>query len=382
MRDGRDVWVFGEALHRAAAVADPLCDEELPPVERIVAGITDAEGVALYRHLAGPLAGERLQTWVRAPLAWPVEEPGAAKHSRFLEARARAAMVPDLVPLDVQRWLYEEARGLSTSWMLDLLGRRELPWLLDEATVAAAALERAETERERWSWGDCAKLPDSFLPAVQRRVLSDAPDDAELVGLLRWLETRGAELGDLVAALLRFISHHKLGTHTHGWLRDTLDSRTRWSRHGRDVLLTLIELEAWDQIIGLVGSVLRACDPTKDPDGEERHRIALGIHDAFARALVRVTERALARGATDEAIGALHGLAALHPLTSVRRLVHHLHDKPGVTAEVAEFIRLNEELLRRDTTREAGEHDVTTALALFAERRKAPLPAEAPELSA
>jgi hypothetical protein len=62
----------------------------------------------------------------------------------------------------------------------------------------------------------------------------------------------------------------------------------------------------------------------------------------------------------------------------VRRLVHQLRGKPGVVNEIEDLVALNEELLRRDTTKEAREHDIRAALSLLLERR-APCAMAGPE---
>jgi hypothetical protein len=366
-------------LGRLAAAADPLTEAELPPIERIVHHAGDADGLALFRALAGPLADERIRAWIRAPLSQSTEDAKreSSRDRPFDEAFMRAAMCPELVPPDVQEWLVAEARKEPICRMAGLVGHSILPWLVDEATLVEAALDRAETELEPWSWGDCPTLPTSLLPAVRRRVRSRAPREQELVDLLRWLEARGEPFGDLIAVMLGRLAEGKPRHEAIRWLVSALASRTRWAHHGRDVLLSLIDAEAWSELSELLRRV--APDPITDAERKARHRMVIAVHDALARTLVRIAERALDRGAEGEAIGALHGLAALHPLTSVRRLVHQLRGKSGAASEIEDLVALNEELLRRDTTHEARAHDVRVAISLLLERR-APSATVEPEL--
>ena len=67
----------------------------------------------------------------------------------------------------------------------------------------------------------------------------------------------------------------------------------------------------------------------------------------------------------------LHALTALHPPTSLSRLVHRLQYAPNQSRDVDEFLELNEALLAHDTTREAIQNDVNVAMALLLESRSA-----------
>ncbi|WP_437320729.1 hypothetical protein [Sorangium sp. So ce385] len=368
-----------DELIRISIAADPLPESELPSVDQIVANSADVEGVALYARIAGPLAEERLRAWLRSPLDRPGEdlEHAFPEWQPFGKVLARARLLPDLVEPDVRQWLTAEARKLPTRRMVGLLRPANMSWLLDEATVAASALARAHSEQEPWvaCWDTPAEFPDALLPAVRERVRSPAVGDEELVELLRWLETHNEPMRSLVSAMLDHLRDHKPGRAALRWLASTLRTRTRWAHHGRDVLLALLDAEAWEELLKLARDVVPSPEATADPEGRERHRMVVALHDAFARALVKVAERALEHDATSEVLGALHGLAALHPLTSVRKLLHHLRQKPGVTEPIAEMIALNEELLRRDTTHEGREHDLAVALSLLLEKRASPAPA-------
>ena len=358
-------------LLEIAQVAGPLPEEVLPPAEAIVLEPTSTEQVALYRCIAGTLAEGRLQAWMRAPITSPAPEPhGARARDPFKLVCARAHAAPDLVPVDVRSWLMVEARQQTVAWMLDHLDDEALPWLMDEARLTAAALDGAETEREPWAPGDASRLPASLLPAVRRRVRSRAPGDREVVSLLRWLEARGEPLGELVAAMLAHLDGQKPGHEALAWLGATLSSGARWNHHGRDVLLTLLDAGAWEAIPRLAARVLaEAGSLTDEKAKKKRAALVVALHDALGRALVRIAERAVSRGAVEEAMGALHGLAALHPRSGLRGPVHHLGEQPDLPEEVAQMIALNEELLRRDTTREGKASDLDLALALLEERR-------------
>lgn len=81
-------------------------------------------------------------------------------------------------------------------------------------------------------------------------------------------------------------------------------------------------------------------------------------------ALIRVAERSIERSLYADAIGGLHGLAAPRPRTGLRGLVAHQRKARNLPADVRDLIELNAELLRRDSTQEANESDLTTALSL------------------
>ncbi|WP_437681679.1 hypothetical protein [Sorangium sp. So ce131] len=376
-----EVFASRDELMRLAGAADPLPECELPPVEQIITHADDVEGVVLYTRIAGPLARERLRAWLRAPLDRPDEyiKHALPEPQRFYAVRARAELLPDLVEPDVRQWLIAEARNLPTWQMVCLLRRPAMTWLLDEATVAASALSRARSEKEPWAHADVpAELPNALLPAVRERVRSRAPYDEELAALLRWLAAHEEPLSSLIGVILYHLEARRPGHAALQWLTSTLRTRTRWAHHGRDVLLAMMDAEAWQELLKLVRDVLPARDAAADPDGRERQRMIVALHDSMARALVKLAERALERNATNEVLGALHGLAALHPLTSVRKLLHRLHEKPGVTEPIAELIALNEELLRRDTTNDASEQDLRLALSLLLENRVPPAPVAVP----
>jgi hypothetical protein len=367
-------WVR-EHLARVAAAADPLPQEQVPPVDCLVEGPMDIEGLALYPQIAGLHAEGRLREWISAPMAGTGDGVGEEGLHRdpFREVLARARALPEFVSAEVQGWLRQEVQKESTGEMSCLL-KTGPAWLLSEETVQATALARAETERERWVWSEPSVLPAALLPAVRLRVRSSAPDDQEVAGLLRWLETQGEPLPDLLAAMITYLEGRKPDFYVLRWLASTLSSHTRWRHHGRDIFVTLIDAEAWEQIPELVRLVLSAQGVAER--SEERHALVVVLHEAMGRALIEVAERSIERSLYAEAIGALHGLAALRPRTGLRGLVAHLSKAPNLPADVRDLIELNAELLRRDSTREANESDLTTALSLLLEKRRkgAPLP--------
>src|SRR5262249_14780472 len=135
------------------------------------------------------------------------------------------------------------------------------------------------------------------------------------------------------------------------WLTRQLGTRAAWDKHGLAVSAALLGQRAFSE----VGEIVTIVWSQAGRSGEDPPRALLeAMTTAFALALLGLCREALARGDDAGAMAALSALACLDPASRVSRAVHDLRKVPGLGAEVAALLAVNERLVKHSDARDAS----------------------------
>ncbi len=272
-----------------------------------------------------------------------------------------------LLPLDEDDGAaVEEAirqRGIDAVPIRDLLKARSAGKLsLDDAALAVLALARAGSPAEDWS----AAAPD-FPPALRDAVLEKArstPRSAERANLLNWLDTQDISRAVLLPVALASMHEGPVSYGLVAFLARQLATRAAWDSHGLQALSALMAQRAFPEIGELITVVWS--EAGRGPDGPPRGLLE-AVQMAFAMALIAIIRAALTAGDEARALAALSALACLDPPSRASRAVHELQRIPGVSAEIAELIAVNERLVKHSNAGDASLEGVIAALHAIAD---------------
>ncbi|MGK3991071.1 hypothetical protein WME99_48940 [Sorangium sp. So ce136] len=243
-----------------------------------------------------------------------------------------------------------------------LAARRAGVLSLDDAALAALAMERARGSDEDWSVDILhfpAPLKDAILEKARR-----TPRAGERANLLGWLEAHGVARAALMDIALGSIRAGGDAYPVLSWLALQLTTRAAWDRHGLETFSTLMSRRAFSEI----GELVTLAWSEASQGGKEISRGFLeAIQVAFALVLLGMAREALAADHQAAAMAALSALACLDPPSRVSRAVHELRRIPGASADVAELIAVNERLVKHSDARDASLEGFVAALHAIAD---------------
>jgi hypothetical protein len=252
--------------------------------------------------------------------------------------------------------------------MADLLAaRREGALAIDDGALLALAMDRARAAAtEDWSFAVLdfpAALGDAIFEKARR-----TGNDAERANLLAWLEAHGVPRSALLEVALAAIRGGEVSFGLLAWLTRQLATRAAWDKHGLDVLSALMARRAFSEI----GELCTIAWSEAGHGGAEPPRALLeAMQVALALALLGLSRQALERGDDAGALAALSALACLDPPSRVSRAVHDLWRAPGISADVAALVAVNERLVKHSDARDASLEGVIAAVHAIADASSA-----------
>ncbi|WP_433934605.1 hypothetical protein AB3662_08360 [Sorangium cellulosum] len=243
-----------------------------------------------------------------------------------------------------------------------LAARRAGVISLDDAALAALAMERARLSDEDWSV-DIPRFPAVLRDAILEKARR-TPRGGERANLLGWLEAHGVARAALMDVALGAIRAGGDAYPLLSWLARQLTTRAAWDKHGLETLSTLMSRRAFSEI----GELVTLAWSEASQGGKDVSRGFLeAIQVAFALVLLAMTREALAAGREAGATAALSALACLDPPSRVSRAVHELRRVAGASPDVAELIAVNERLVKHSDAREASLEGFVAALHAIAD---------------
>jgi len=183
--------------------------------------------------------------------------------------------------------------------------------------------------------------------------------------LLEWLTSRGLprkKLIDIALAALRAGEHDP---RLRSWLAGQLNTRSGWEAHGSDVVLALLDRNAFSALSSLVTLVWS--DSSEAGKGEQRNGLLDAMMMAFGIAMVHLVREALGVAQPARAMVFLSALACLDLPTRLSRSIHDLLRCPGAEGEVRTLIEMNVRLVKHKKGRQATFDDLVAAIHCLAD---------------
>lgn len=281
---------------------------------------TTDEGEALrqafVRHLASCRGGDEGEAWLLGQLEAALGR-GAPAAALLAEAPAGlrgaiAQKAPGLLAL---------ARGQAGAMPLRslLLLRSLLPEAVDDEALAQRAWREATEGDDDWG-PRAALLPAGLKEAALARVRRSRRGP-EVAALLDWLRGQGLPRRALVDLAVESVAGGLLHRALIAWLAGQLTTRSSWEQRGTEVLLALIQAEALPELSDLLAMAWSEAAQGQ-PDREPPEGLCGAIHGAFAAALLRQTEEALASGDRPRALSLASAMVCLDPPPRFRRQLY------------------------------------------------------------
>lgn len=258
----------------------------------------------------------------------------ADSFERILSRGIRAVVdVPKTEPPAIQEDL--------TGFLEDALGDFEpAPPVMSPGFIDATSAPEVILERAKNAWS-----------AEERAIL------------LEWLSSQGLSRKPLFDVATAALKAGENDPRLRGWLADQLTTRASWEAHGVDVVLALLDRQAFSELSALVTQVWGHREIAK--------KTSNGLLDAMMMALalgfIHVIREALTAALPEKALVYLSALACLDLPTRLSRTIHDLLRAPGSDGEVRTLIEMNVRLVKHKRGRDPSFEDIVAAIHCLAD---------------
>ncbi|HRI66804.1 MAG TPA: hypothetical protein PK156_21305 [Polyangium sp.] len=217
-----------------------------------------------------------------------------------------------------------------------------MPEVLPQGFVDAEAVPEVILERARNAW------------SVDERVV-----------LLEWLTSRlpRKPLVEIATTALRAGENDP---RLRAWLAGQLASRAAWEAHGVDVVLALLDRQAFSELSTLM-TLVWSDPPGGKPESERPRGLLDAMMMALALGFIHQIREKLSSSMIAQALVYLSALACLDLPTRLSRSIHDLLHAPGAEGEVRTLIEMNVRLVKHDRGRQAAFEDIAAAIHCLAD---------------
>jgi hypothetical protein len=208
---------------------------------------------------------------------------------------------------------------------------------------------------------DAASAPDVILERAK-----NAWSAEERAILLEWLSSQGVSRKPLFEVAIQALKAGENDPRLRGWLASQLATRASWEAHGVDVVLALLDRNAFSELSTLVTLIWGNSSATSLPE-KNRQGLLDAMMTALALGFIHVIREALTADLPDKAMVYLSALACLDLPTRLSRTIHDLLHAPRAEGEVRTLIEMNVRLVKHKRGREASFEDIVAAIHCLAD---------------
>lgn len=214
-------------------------------------------------------------------------------------------------------------------------------------------------------------MPQGFIDAASAtEVILERAKNAwsaeERAILLEWLSAQGMSRKPLFEVAVQALKAGENDPRLRGWLASQLTTRASWEAHGVDVILALLDRQAFSELSALVTQIWSNPSESSTPE-KNRQGFLDAMMTAMALGFIHVIREALTASLPEKALVYLSALACLDLPTRLSRTIHDLLRAPGSEGEVRTLIEMNVRLVKHKRGREASFEDIVAAIHCLAD---------------